>query len=479
MRQTQLYATSDGKPVMQRANISEKSLFAHEKPYGWAYFYEKARRDLFLIMDDSWDVPVEDDPSYYGSLHLNGEKFPEATEGTETNAEALRRLTEKIKGLDWKGLGGWVCAQESERFLGDQTEEEYWTERLLDAQKSGFCYWKVDWGKKGSSPIFRQMMSDMAKKIAPDLIIEHAITKEIIPTSDVYRTYDVPAIMSIPMTMEKISENRDAGKPENGYMGLLNCEDEVYIAAAGGFAIGIERHPYVGAFPDGRADMSFPEIHRNLKTKMTEIVRAVRWHRIAPAFGMDRDEIFIDSARLSDSWRFVNSSEEIESWWLTGMPQIRDCIQDGVVAKTAPARISRRTPLPEVMPDAKGQVPYILAAKNPNGAFSVVTAGRTIDRDYFIPACKVTVMTGDASVIGIFGRYESITLETDLNTERMQILAQDLADEHAYDISEFVTVESGRITIPGDLIDSIGTAAQPEGDTSEPGLVIKIMMSNE
>ena len=74
--QTQLYATSDGKPRRQRAVICEKSLFNKEKPYGWAYFYENARKDLFIVMDDSWDVPVEDDPKYYGSLVLNKEKLP-------------------------------------------------------------------------------------------------------------------------------------------------------------------------------------------------------------------------------------------------------------------------------------------------------------------------------------------------------------------------------------------------------------------
>ena len=35
--QTQLYATCDGKPTGQRGAINEKSLFAEEKPYGWAW----------------------------------------------------------------------------------------------------------------------------------------------------------------------------------------------------------------------------------------------------------------------------------------------------------------------------------------------------------------------------------------------------------------------------------------------------------
>ncbi len=51
--QTQLYATSDGKPPKQRESICEKSLFDKSKPNGWAYFYEKARKDLIIVMDDS------------------------------------------------------------------------------------------------------------------------------------------------------------------------------------------------------------------------------------------------------------------------------------------------------------------------------------------------------------------------------------------------------------------------------------------
>ena len=61
--QTQLFATSDGKPERQRAIIGEKALFDFEKPYGWAYFYENIRNDLYLVMDDSWDVPPNGDRS--------------------------------------------------------------------------------------------------------------------------------------------------------------------------------------------------------------------------------------------------------------------------------------------------------------------------------------------------------------------------------------------------------------------------------
>ena len=68
--QTQLYATSDGKPEGQRRCLSEKALFHPEKPYGWTGFYPQARKDLIFVMDDSWDVPSDGNTSYYGSLQL-------------------------------------------------------------------------------------------------------------------------------------------------------------------------------------------------------------------------------------------------------------------------------------------------------------------------------------------------------------------------------------------------------------------------
>lgn len=475
--QTQLYATCDGKPQGQRAAIGEKALFQKEKPFGWAHFYEKAREDLFLVMDDSWDVPQKDDRSYYGSLLLNPEKFPKSTENAKSNAEALKNLSQSIKSLGWKGLGGWVCAQESTRFVENMTSMDYWSSRLKDASESDFAYWKVDWGRKSSDPQFRKMLTELAREIAPQLVIEHAVIKEIIPHADVYRTYDVPAIMSIPMTMEKIAGLSDVSDIQEGCMGLINCEDEAYIAAAGGFAMGIMRHPYHDVFVDGRADMSFPALHRNLKTKIYEITRAVRWHRIAPAFAFDTKHILIDEKHLQDTWHLQCIEEEIESWWLN-MPLIRDSLRDHVIAKTAPARIARNCKLPTVQADKNGNTPYVIAAKNPeSGAFSVATLGRTMQRQYEIPQCAVSVDIGNADTVGVFGEYESLIMEnTHIGVRR--ILMQDLADDHAYDITEQVTIQDHRIVIPGELIHKIGTISQPKEDTSEPGVIIRIE-SNE
>lgn len=471
--QTQLYATNDGKPQKQRECINENSLFNPAKPFGWAYFYEKARRDLILVMDDSWDVPMENYAPYYGSLILNKEKFPGFV--GENNADSLKNLSDKIKSIGWKGLGGWVCSQESGLFFDGKTSEEYWSERLTEADKSGFAYWKVDWGEKGGDFEFRKMLTDLAHKLAPDLVVEQAVIKSIVPNSDVFRSYDVPAIMSIPMTMEKLKEFTTVGKTEEGYRGLINCEDEAYIAAAGGFSMGIMRHPYSGDFINGEADMSFPAVHRNLKTKLYEVLRAVRWHRIAPAFGVDADETYISNELLSDSWRLENVKAEIEEWWLHN-PLIEGFLNDNIITKTGCAAISRRMKLPKVVPDENGDIPYIVASKNPNGAVSVATLGRTRGRNYWIPECEVEIDAEGAEIIGVFGEYEKLIIKN-CRKKIGKVLMQDLADENAYDITELVEMSENRIIIPGDLIKRIGRISQPDNDSSEPGVVVKIAES--
>lgn len=496
--QTQLYATCDGKPVKQRACIGEKQLFGEkgERPYGWVHFYEEARNDLLFVMDDSWDVPLSGDESYYGSLILNEEKFPESVraarnskkENTEDiecrekeNACALSILTDRVKAFGWKGLGGWVCAQESERFQKDDSAEVYWTKRMKEAEKAGFSYWKVDWGKKASDISFRKWMTESGKKIAPNLVIEHAMEQELIPDSDVFRTYDVPAIMSIPMTMQKLADIFQRME-KNAYdlledektrncLGLINCEDEVYIAAAGGFSMGIMRHPYCGAYVNGKADTAFPKVHRNLKTKQYEVIRAVRWHRIAPAFHACIGTTIVSEEILCDTWQFRNTEEEIELWWLE-MPLFKEHMEENLVKKYAPAQIARNCDLAEAVPDKNGRLPYMVSSKNPNGVFSIVTLGRTEERTYEIPRCKITVDVGSVDTVGIFGEYESLTVKRENGTGRT-VLMQDLAGNKAFNVTAEVQFSGDVCVIPGTLIHQIGTLAQPEEDTSEPGVVVR------
>ena len=79
-------------------------------------------------MDDSWDIPADvnnGDNDYFGTVELDQTRFPSFT---GTPVERLAKLTQKIKDMGWKGAGGWICAQKSDRYP-DVPEEEFWTER--------------------------------------------------------------------------------------------------------------------------------------------------------------------------------------------------------------------------------------------------------------------------------------------------------------------------------------------------------------
>ena len=234
------------------------------------------------------------------------------------------------------------------------------------------------------------------------------------------------------------------------------------------------RHPNAGDLPDGTPDPSFPAMHRNIKTKIAEVIRAAKWHRIAPAFGGSNDNVHISKNTLTDCWKFKNVDEEIEKWWFEN-PIVKDNLKNDILTATAPAVISRGINLPFVSPDENGCSPYVVASKNPNGALSIATAGRTDLRSYFIPKCDVEIQSGNATVFGIFGSYSSLTLLTTLNTDNVQILAQDLADKFAFDITEDVIINENKLTVPGNVIETIGTIAQDENDTSEPGMILKIL----
>ena len=66
---------------------------------------------------------------------------------------------------------------------------------------------------------------------------------EILQHTDVYRTYDVTSILSLPTTLDRVAEMLKGAEGHSEVHGLLNVEDEVYVAAAMGCTMGILRHP--------------------------------------------------------------------------------------------------------------------------------------------------------------------------------------------------------------------------------------------
>ena len=66
---------------------------------------------------------------------------------------------------------------------------------------------------------------------------------EILQHTDVYRTYDVTSILSLPTTLDRLAEMLKGAEGHSEVRGLMNVEDEVYVAAAMGCTMGIHAAP--------------------------------------------------------------------------------------------------------------------------------------------------------------------------------------------------------------------------------------------
>ncbi len=446
-----------------RKALVEENIFGKGKYQNWIGLFPSVRQDLYFVMDDSWDIPkdannTKDNP-YLGTTELNTERFPSFT-GNPT--ERLKKLSDRIKSEGWKGAGGWICAQKA----GNESsvpEEEYWTDRIKAANTAGFDYWKVDWGTKDRDKNWRKMLTTIGKQYAPRLYIEHAMVNEYIEFSDVFRTYDVENIIAQPVTIQRICDLLPY-KAETGVEGLINCEDEPYIAAGLGCAIGVMRHPFVDSLPNGKQDHVFPPVGRNIKKRLDEVVRGVRWHRIAEPFAVN-GAYAIDSIKLEDSWE-LHANET----WVNR--------KEGTILKVdAPARVSRGMELPKVS-DTGNDRPFILASRYPNGAVAVASIGRAIGRNYVSKEVSVTLpMESWDAPIGLFGYFKDVTFVFPEKTgsKKIRIYAQDLAGDTPVDITREVTINGNRVTVPGKIIHRVGLMNASAGDYSDPGLVLKIV----
>ena len=196
-------------------------------PDGWARrFHPDARRGLYFLLDDGWDVPDPADDAWFGSLILNADRFPDAP---KEPWERLAWLNGELKALGWRGLGLWVAAQEAPALGGGAMtaaeQERYWAERLEWSERAGVEYWKVDWGAHAGEPEFRANLTRWARRIAPHLTIEHALCRgpindgpdgrlpaedaqkeaALLETADVVRTYDILQPLSAVQTMERVA----------------------------------------------------------------------------------------------------------------------------------------------------------------------------------------------------------------------------------------------------------------------------------
>jgi hypothetical protein len=473
------------------ASLTEERLFG---PVGWARRFPGITEDLYLLFDLGWDldpdIDIRDEQWLLGSHEVSPLRFPSCQGGP---VERLRRLNELCQQAGWRGAGLLVAAQpfgdgQHGAVLGNEETSEILRERLRWSRDAGIAYWKVDYGRR-STPTYRQLITEMAIEEAPALVIEHTrrcgpLNDESVPgqpvpagrtgdfarwgagrilqdalrlteSSHVLRTHGVSPHLSLPTTLDRVASLLASSEERPNAPCLLNCEDEPYIAAVLGCTLGLLRH---SAWIDPEALGYNPrEVHRRLD----EATRAVRWQRMAPPFPAGFGETTLDRDRFADSWTFREG--ESDAPWSAG----------ATITQRAPARVARNMPLPDVDgPDR----PFVIASMHPNDSVSVATLPRVEAAAGFrYPLVGVTVtLEALRPLVGIFGRYRSLTLRTPALRTAPRLIAQDLAGNEPQDITDRVMVTATEVVIPGEVIHSVGLSAATPGDISDPGMVLQL-----
>jgi hypothetical protein len=274
--------------------LVEASLFGTGTNQNWLGFYPEVRSDLTFLLDDAFDFPLgggRNDPRR-GSIELDAGRFP-SYKGTP--AERLAKLSKDVRAKGWRDLGLWICNSRPNVDELPIDSDTYWCERLKWSQDAGIGNWKVDWGiGLPDKPLWKFKLTPRARAVAPDIWIEQGGSGAV---GDLYRTYDVGITVSIPETIRRIAAFLVKEDPKDRR--IINCEDEVYIGAGMGCSYGIMRHPLIGNMPNGKPDRFFMPSFRDLKRRMDEVTRAVRWHRIAQPFPKG-DKFLVDSVTFTD-----------------------------------------------------------------------------------------------------------------------------------------------------------------------------------
>lgn len=478
-------------------NLNQELLFGEA---GWATrFYEEARRDLYVMFDVGWDtspgIAIDDERWRLGTLVVDSERFPTCRGGP---AERLACLDGMCRDAGWRGAAIWVAPQMAGRVEPEQMARHrgYWQERAGWSAEAGIRYWKVDVGRHAADVTYRRMMTESCREVYPELRLEHAVNLgplndeptpwsemaasgsgrygqwdgggvraralELLSFADVLRTYDVTAHLSAATTIDRVAELLAGARQEAAGEALLNVEDEAYLGAALGCAIGVMRH---GAWREHDIDYDPHEWRRSLD----EVTRALRWQRLAPASGVHRLPVTLSETLLTDSWRFHEGETWAHFYWGERFEQ------------AAPAVVARGMSLPAVWPGEEGhaqdEVPFVVAARHPNGAASVATLPRTsAARGIYHPRAHVSLPLGQLEgPLGVFGYYATLQLQLRPESGERRVWAQDLAGDKAEDVTGRVARTDEGLLLTGELLEELGLTAATPGDRSAPGLVIRLM----
>ena len=467
----------DAKSASSRDAMNEDFLFGEE---GILNSFVGVRDDLIVVLDDGWDVPYgATDRRLFGLLEADAERFPSLA--ALSPAQRIKALSDRVCSLGYRGLGLWVPTQTPSLIGGKEVsfspdeEREYWEERACWCSEAGVVYIKADWGVHQGDAEYCVMMTECFRKYAPGVMIEHGFTghplfeseerghavpdsvkdylRRVLPVCDYLRTYDVVHELKYASTVDRVSVCLEAAKSIEGSCAVLNIEDTALIGAALGCANGVMRHE----FEKRRKYLPIPP------RLVSESVCALRWQHIAPPFAANRGELHISSERLKDVW---HCPERAGNFW----PDV----PEGDYYVTAPAAISRNMPLPEV--DAEGDKPYVVCSVHPDsGALCAAATPRTFGSEIDVtPLARIRLEGGSVNApVGLFGRFESVSVCFDKPVEDSRIYVQSLLSDEAQDITDRVSVSGNSLTVSGELISDI--CAREDSESKIPAAVLRIV----
>lgn len=499
----QNYAVRSGMPVTDPANpkkysnraaretLNEQAIFGEN---GWAKkMLPKTRNDYYFLIDHGWqDKSIEKSPFF--SLVMDISDFPSYAH-LEPRGR-IKQMNQDIKALGWRGLGLWV--------RGSPTKADM--KRMVAWSKyAGIEYWKIDGGDTDHYLAF-----EIKQKDYPTLTLEyitgsggglnsywavqsrqdypsiyasefqgveaipglrkdcnHGMSKSMLHMlkhSDVFRTYDAAPLHVSTVTLQRLHDVLSQSTGDTSNVALLNIQDDCNLAAALGCVVAAKRHPLNGSRLYHGEDFHH-QINgdRHVDRRLDEMDRFVRWQRIAPPMPAGYGFYKASKRRLIDQHVYGP-----ESTWMQET-------HGKLVTQSAPAVMARNIELPTV--HSEGEPPYVVASKFPNGAVCVATEGRvSLDSSWRHPRADVTLAIGEVGKpIGIFGHYASLTFKIEKAfSDNTSVLAQDLLANTAEDITDRIKITDNAITIPGDLIDTLGVSAGTLGDISSPGIVLSI-----
>jgi hypothetical protein len=394
--------------------------------------------------------------------------------------ESLRRFNQDIISRGWRGLGLWV--------RGTISEEAART-FVTWSKYAGIQYWKIDGGGTqdfhsyeikqtiypelqleyiNGTPPLNPNWEDASRTTYPSPFAEGGARQQgmlrILQHADVFRTYDVAPILVSTSTLQRVNDILRQTQNQPRYCAILNVQDDPQVAAGLGCLIAAKRHPnYMERTYQGQDFHHQIRGKRMIQKRMNEIERFGRWQRIAPAFAAGIGSFVASDHGLIDHYAHTERDTWFKPCW------------GKMVYQGAPAIMARNMPLPKVEID--GEAPYVMASTYPNGPVCVATEGRVKPAaQWFEPRARVTIQVKDVTQpIGIFGHYDELIIEfSEPLRKEMRVWAQDLLAEQARDIKTRVRIEGTTLTLPGQVIDTVGTSAGDEGDISVPGMVLQL-----